>query len=39
MLEDLHIQITSGVIEMSILEPNNELDVLVELGDVHCTAI
>ncbi len=24
---------------MTILKPNNEVDVLVELGDVHCTPI
>ncbi len=36
MFEDIHIQSTSSVIEMFILEPNNELDVPVELGDIHC---
>ncbi len=24
---------------MTILKPNNEVDVLVELGDVHCTIV
>ncbi len=24
---------------MAILKPNNEVDVLVELGDVHCTVL
>ncbi len=31
-----HSQSTSSVIAMSILETNNELDVPVELGDIHC---
>ncbi len=38
-VEDIHVQNTSIVIEISILETNNELDAPVELGDVHCTTI
>ncbi len=37
MFEDIHIQSTSSVIEMSILEINDELDVLEELGVIHCS--
>ncbi len=36
-VEDIHIQNTSSVIEISILETNNELDAPVELSDVQCT--
>ncbi len=36
MFEDIYIQTTSSVIEMSILEPNNKLTVSVELGEIHC---
>ncbi len=39
MFEDIHVQNTSCVIEMFILEPNNEPDITVELGDVHCTRL
>ncbi len=38
MFEDIHIQSTSSVIEMSILEPNNELDVCIKVGVVRCTS-
>ncbi len=36
MFEDINIQNTFSVLQMSILNPNNELDVPVELGDIHC---
>ncbi len=36
MFEDSLEQISSSFIELNILKPNNELDVPVELGDVHC---
>ncbi len=39
MLEDIHEQISSSVIELTIPKLNNELDVPVELGDVHCSRI
>ncbi len=37
--EKTYIQSTSSVIEMSILERNNELDVPVDLGAIHCNYI
>ncbi len=30
-------KVPSSVTELLIILPNNELDVPVELGDVHCT--
>ncbi len=32
MFEDIHVQNTFNAIEISVLEPNNELNIPVELG-------
>ncbi len=39
MFEDIHIQSTSIIIEMSILETNNKLDVPIGLGGIHFTCV